>query len=88
MEPFPFTDSSGRRWLVYDFRVVDGKRRRVPLCDWRSEGRAFVAEDNGEVRIYAFGYAAYRSLEPKLLAGDFHFSKPLNANAAERMTGQ
>ena len=86
MGPFHFVDADGRAWDVFDFRVVDGKRRRIPLCDRRSEGRAFVAEDTGEVRIYAFGYVAYRSLEPKLLAGDFRFSKPLNASAAERMT--
>jgi len=84
MEPFIYTDASGRQWEVIDFRIVQGRKRRVPLNSWRAEARAFVALDTGEVRIYSSLWY-YRSTESKLLATELHFSKPLRACAAERM---
>ena len=58
---------------------------RVLLNSCQAEARAFVALDTGEVQIYsALWY--YHSTEPKLLEGEFHFSKPLRASAAQRMS--
>jgi hypothetical protein len=86
VKPFPFTDAGGRAWHVYDFKVVAGRKRAVPINDWSAEARAFVAVDTGEVRVYK-GYFSYRSTEPKILANELHFAKPLRATAAERMSG-
>ena len=86
MKPFPFTDTRGRAWHVYDFKVVAGRKRAVPINAWDAEARAFVAVDTGEVRIYK-GYFSYHSTEPRILANEFRFAKPLSASAAERMTG-
>ena len=86
MEPFPFTDASGRAWHVFDFKIIAGKKRAVPINRWDAEARAFIAVDTGEVRIYT-GYFSYHSTEPKILANELRFSKPLNATAAMRMTG-
>lgn len=85
--PVRYVDANGRAWDVYDFKMVAGRKRRVPINRWDAEARAFVAVDNGEVRIYK-GYWSYRSTEPKILANELHFSKPLGARAAERMTGK
>jgi hypothetical protein len=71
---------------VYDFRIENGQRKRVPINDRSAEARAFVPVGGGTVLVYAFGYVAYHSTEPKLIAGDFHFAKPLHPSAAERMT--
>ena len=84
--PFRYVDSTGRAWDVYDFKVVNGRKRAVPINSWAAEGRAFVAVDTGEVRIYK-GYFSYHSTEPKLLAGELRSSKPLGATARERMNG-
>jgi hypothetical protein len=84
--PFRYVDATGRVWEVYDFRVIERRRRRVPLNHWSAEGRAFVAVDTGETRIY-MGLWNYHSTGPKILANELHFSKPLNATAAERMAG-
>ena len=86
MEPYLFTDASGRAWNVYDFKVIAGRKRAVPINAWDAEARAFVAVDTGEVRIYS-GYFSYHSTEPKILANELHFAKPLGASAGERMTG-
>jgi hypothetical protein len=84
MEPFAFTDTSGRAWQVYDFKVIEGRKRAVPINNWAAEGRAFVAIDTGAVMIYNFGLVAYHVTEPKILADQLHFAKP-RASAAERM---
>ena len=86
MEPFHFTDASGREWHVWDFKIVNGRKRAVPINSRAAEGRAFVAVDTGEVRIYK-GYFSYHSTEPKLLENELRFSKSLGATAAERMAG-
>jgi hypothetical protein len=87
MQPFPFTDASGRAWHVYDFRLVAGQRRAVPIADWRSEARTFVPVDReAPVLVYAFGFVAYRDdLRPKFLEDELRFAKPLNARTGERM---
>lgn len=89
MEPYPFTDANGRAWHVYDFRLVEGRKRAVPIGDRRSEARAFVAADgNGPVLVYSFGPVAYRDdLRPTLLENELRFAKPLHATTAERMRG-
>jgi hypothetical protein len=88
MEPHLFTDATGRRWHVYDFRSVERRRRRVPIGDWRSEARAFVpAGSDGPVLVYSFGPVAYRDdLRPRFLEDQLSFAKPLGASAADRMT--
>jgi hypothetical protein len=35
--------------------------------------------------LYAFGYVAYRTTEPRILADQLHFGKPAGANAGERV---
>jgi hypothetical protein len=86
MEPLRFTDSSGRRWLVYDFRIVDRRKRAVPMNDASAEARAFVPADREDsVLIYAFGHVSYRVTTPKVLEDQLRFAKPLDATPAERM---
>ena len=90
MEPLPYTDAAGRGWRVYDFRLVGGRRRAVPVGDWRSEARAFVPVDGcGPVLVYSFGPVAYRAdLLPRLLEDQLRFAKPLHANAGDRIAGR
>ena len=89
IEPYPFTDGSGRRWHVFDFHSVAGRRRAVPIGDWRSEARAFVPVDGvGPVLVYAFTAVAYRDdLRPRFLESELRYAKPLHASAGERMRG-
>ena len=84
MEPFPFTDASGRAWHVYDFKIVEGRKRAVPINRWDAEACAFIAVDTGEVRIYK-GCFSYHSTEAKILANELPFAKPLGATAAQRL---
>lgn len=87
MEPYRFTDSRGRAWDVYDFKIgPDRKRRAVPINHPSSEGRAFVSPDRTTVLIYTFRLVEYRVTEAKFLEDQLRFAKPLNANAAERMS--
>ncbi len=61
MEPWPYTDALGRAWHVYDVRSVEGRRRAVPIGDWRSEARAFVPVNRvAPILVYSFGPVAYR----------------------------
>lgn len=93
MEPYSFTDAAGRKWHVFDYRVVasgpDAKKRAVPIGHWSSEARAFVPVNReGPILIYSFGAVAYRDdLRPRFLEDELRFAKPLNASAGERMTG-
>jgi hypothetical protein len=84
MEPHLFTDPTGRRWHVFDFKIVGGRKRAVPINRWDAEARAFIAVDTGEVRVYS-GYFSYHSTESKILANELHFAKPPHATAADRM---
>lgn len=90
MEPFPFTDSSGRAWHVYDFRVIDQRKRAVPINDLRAEKRAFVPAVPAagvDVLIYEFGPVSYHSTEPKLVNDQLRVAKPIDATAGERLNG-
>lgn len=82
--PFRYVDASGRAWDVYDFKMVAGRKRRVPINRWDAEARAFVAVDTGEVRIYK-GYWSYHATEPKILANELHFAKPLTSTQSSKL---
>ncbi len=91
MEPHIFTDVAGRAWEVIDYRIEPrpGQRpvkRRVPLGDWKAEGRAFVPVGReGPVLLHHFGYTAYREPTPKTLNSQLDSAKPATATPAERM---
>jgi hypothetical protein len=85
VQPFAFTDRAGRVWHVYDFRILQGRRRAVPIGDWRAEARAFVAVDDGTVLVKAFGPVSYRETEGRFLEGQLRFARPLDALAGERI---
>jgi hypothetical protein len=81
-----FRDSADREWKIVDYRVVDFKKKRVPLGDWRAEGRAFVPIDrDGPVMIHNFGYTPYRDTDNRTLQRQLDVAKPSTASAAERM---
>jgi len=87
MDPFPFTDSIGRTWHVYDYHVVRGRRRALPINDYRAERRAFVPVAGGTVLIYEFLPVSYHSTEPKLVHDQLRIAKAIDASAGERMNG-
>jgi hypothetical protein len=87
MVPFPFTDSVGRVWNVYYYRVVRDRRRALPINDQRAERRAFVPVAGGTVLIYEFLPVSYHSTEPKLVQDQLRNAKPIDATAGERMDG-
>ena len=85
MKPFQWIDHRGRAWHIYDWRTVQGRRRRVPISDPCSEARAFVPVDGGPVLVYTFGLVAYREpLAGKILEDQLRFAKPLGASAVQR----
>jgi len=79
MDPFPFTDSAGRAWHVYDFHIVCDRKRALPINDRQAERRAFVPVCGGAVLIYEFGRVAYNTMEPKLVEYQLAAAKPLGA---------
>jgi hypothetical protein len=87
MDPFPFTDSSGRTWHVYDYRVVRGRRKALPINDYRAERRGFVPVAGGTVLIYEFLPVSYHSPQQKLVQDQLRIAKPIDATAGERMDG-
>jgi hypothetical protein len=89
MQPaYRFVDDEGREFDLYDFSTgPDRRRRRVALNDRSAEARAFVPLDGGPVLIATFGPTGYHTTDRKLVLDQLQFAKPLNANAAERMTG-
>jgi hypothetical protein len=80
MEPFRFADSSGKQWYIYDFRLVQGRRRAVPVADSRAEARAFVPSEGGSVLVYKFGLVSYHTTERKLVEDHLRYAKPLDAS--------
>lgn len=65
-----YTDRAGARWTVIDYRNADvgGKRKRVPISNWRADGRAFIpAGREAQVRLHEFGLTAYRWADAKTL---------------------
>jgi hypothetical protein len=87
MDPYPFTDSGGRAWHLYDFRVLDQRKRALPINDLRAEKRAFVPATGGTVLIYEFGPVSYHATETKLVEGQLRVAKPIDATAGERLNG-
>ena len=87
MDPFPYTDASGRVWRVYDYHVVRDRKRALPINDSRAELRAFVPVGGGTVMIYEFGRVAYHVTEPKLVEYQLAAAKPIGATAGERLNG-
>lgn len=71
---FPFTDRAGREWRVYDFRMVDRKKKRVTLSSHEAEARAFVA--GKDVMVFRFGLVAYRDVTEHTLVQQLAFAKP------------
>lgn len=49
-----FRDDVGRRWKVYDWNVIGGRRHKRNPGDQSAEYRGFVAETSGESRVYRF----------------------------------
>ena len=93
MEPHPYTDSAGREWRVFDYKVInsgaEAKKRAVPVGHWSAEARAFApANAAGAILIYSFNATPYRDTEPRTLEDQLRFAKPLHSTAAERMTGR
>lgn len=73
-----FTDARSRAWTIYEFEMVNSRRRKRALGDLRSEARAFVPDGwVGDVMIYRFGTIAYRELTPRILQQQLDASKPL-----------
>lgn len=87
MEPYPFTDSAGRAWHVYDYHIVRDRKRALPINDPKAERRAFVSVGGGTVLIYEFARVAYHTMEPKLVEYQLDAAKPLGATAGERPNG-
>ena len=63
-----FLDAFGRLWKVYDYCVVGGERRRVPVGDRRAQFRTFVPEDLGRILVYEFGYLMRHGSDRKTFA--------------------
>jgi len=87
MDPFRFTDAIGRTWHVYDFHIVRGRKRALPINDERAERRAFVPVAGGTVLIYEFLPVSYHSTQQKLIQDQLRIAKPIDATAGERMDG-
>jgi hypothetical protein len=85
MKPLEWTDAAGRSWHVYDFRTVQGKRRGVPIGDWRAEARAYVPVNGGQVLVANFGPVAYHDAENRFLEDYLRWAKPIVVSAGERM---
>ena len=87
MKPFPWTDSRGREWHLYDWRSVEGRKRGLPMGDWRAEARAFVPANGGLVLMYHFGPVSYHEpLTDRLIEDQLRFAKPVGSSAGERMS--
>lgn len=86
-----FTDRAGNRWTVIDFMVPGlpgSKKKRVPISNWRADGRAFVpVEHEAPIMIYVFDAAPNRYADPRCLEGQLQFARPLHASAADRLNG-
>jgi hypothetical protein len=84
MRETSLTDALGRSWIVLDFRVVDGAKRRLPLGDFRAEGRAFQPDGwEGPVMLHKFGYTPYRDTMRKTLLGQLDIAKAATGPAVK-----
>ena len=77
-----FTDRNGCIWTLYDYRVVEDEKQRVPLNDWTAECRAFESAEQDTVLVYTFGQVSYRTTEPNVLEGQMLFAKPIKPKRA------
>jgi hypothetical protein len=81
-----FHDAAGRAWSVIDYKVVNGKKKRVALGSWTADGRAFVPSGwDRPVMLRQFISAEYHTTEPKILQGQLNLAKASTATPAERM---
>jgi len=88
MDPYPFTDSSGRARHVYDYWVAHDCKCALPINDHRAKRRAFVrVAGDGPVMVYEFGRIADHTIQPKLVEFQLAAAKPLGATAGERLDG-
>jgi len=86
MEPHLFVDATGRTWQVIDYKVVNGRKKRVALGGGPRRGRAFVPRGwDGPVMLRQFIAAEYHTTEPKVLQVQLNLAKPSTATPAERM---
>lgn len=70
-----FTDRDGRRWTVWDWKVLAKKRARVWPGMPESEWRTFVSENGAERRHYRFKSGEARELVPELLSHQLQQAK-------------
>lgn len=84
-----FTDASGRRYEVIEWRYVKGKRKRLTTTR-ESQGRAFIPLDgSGEVLIYEYElHLDYRDTDPKTLARQLARAIPPGSTHLEWMRQQ
>lgn len=83
-----WTDPTGLAWEIIDWHRPDpaGKRKRLELGAWNSDGRAFVPhERDGDVMIFEFGRIAYRDTSDRNLREQLRCAKRATAKAVERM---
>lgn len=86
-----FTDRDGHRWTVVEYKMENGKRKRVPfrhlpMGDPSAQGRAFIpADDVGVVLLYRFETFAHRNIEPRTLQQQLDAAHPVHATPRERM---
>jgi hypothetical protein len=69
-----FVDAAGRRWQVYEYSVLGGRRLVRSPGVGGADYRAFVPSDGGKPRVYRFwkdGPTGGRGLEPSVLAKQF-----------------
>jgi hypothetical protein len=63
-----------------------GKKKRLPLGDWKAEGRAFVPVDrDGFAMLHRLGLTPYHDVGTRTLQQQLDLSKPSTATRAERM---
>ena len=80
MSNVTFTDRNGCTWTLYDCRVVEDEKQKVPLNDWTAECRVVEARESDAVLVYPFGQVSYRTTEPNVLEGQLLFAKPLKSH--------
>lgn len=72
-----FTDTKGRRWLVYDWAIIAGIRYRRESGGGHCDYRGFLLRATGEKRIYTFtSDTEPRTLSPAVLLKQLRASKP------------
>jgi hypothetical protein len=51
---YRFMALSGEDWGIHDFRLADGRRRRLTLGSKQAQYRAFVPKAGTPIRVYKF----------------------------------